>query len=198
MEKYPDSQLLAFIKTGDQQAFTALVNRYWEELYTHIYARLKQEDDTKDILQEIFITVWKKRDTILPDDNGRLSSYLFTAARYCIIDHFSRPQTPVYNEDYFAETLAQQTTFSAIELLETKEMEEQVNEALNRMPDRLRLVYRLSRYQQLSTREIALQLSLSEQTVKNNISITLRYLRTYLKEHNDITGVIILVLFIIP
>ncbi|MBP1650387.1 MAG: sigma-70 family polymerase sigma factor [Bacteroidetes bacterium] len=198
MEKYPDSQLLAFIKTGDQQAFAALVNRYWEELYAHIHARLKQEDDTKDILQEIFITIWKKRDTITPDENGRLSSYLFTAARYCIIDHFSRPHTPIYNEEFFAETVPQQTTFSAIELLETKELEQQVNEALDRMPDRLCLPYRLSRYQQLSTREIALRLSLSEQTVKNNISITLRYLRTYLKEQNDIAGIVLIILFIIP
>lgn len=198
MEKYPDSQLLGLIKTGDQQAFAALVNRYWEDLYTHIHARLKQEEDTKDILQEIFISTWKKRGTITPDENGRLSSYLFTAARYCIIDHFSRPNTPVYHEEFFAETIPQETTFSAIELLETKELEQQVHEALDRMPDRLRLPYRLSRYQQLSNREIALQLSLSEQTVKNNISITLRYLRTYLKEQNDIATIALIILFIIP
>ncbi|WP_322518544.1 RNA polymerase sigma factor [Chitinophaga sancti] len=198
MEKYPDSQLLGLIKTGNQQAFAALVHRYWEDLYTHIHARLKQEEDTKDVLQEIFITVWKKRDTILPDENGRLGSYLFAAARYCIIDHCSRPDTPVYNEEFFAETIPQHTTISALEILETKEMEEQVNEALNRMPERICLPYRLSRYQQLSTREIALRLSLSEQTVKNNISITLRYLRTYLKEHNDIAGIFLIIVFIIP
>lgn len=198
MEKYPDSQLLDLIKLGDQQAFTALVNRYWEDMYTHIHARIRHEDDTKDILQEIFISVWKKRDTIVVDDNGRLGSYLFTAARYSIIDHFSRPGTPVYNEELFAETYAQQTTVSALELLETKEMEAQVNEVLDRMPERLQLPYRLSRYQQLSNREIATQLSLSEQTVKNNISIALRYLRTYLKEQNDLASVVIVILFIIP
>jgi RNA polymerase sigma-70 factor (ECF subfamily) len=198
MEKYRDSQLLGLIKTGDQQAFSALVHRYWEDLYTHIHARLKQEDDTKDILQEIFITVWKKRDTIIPDENGRLGSYLFSAARYCIIDHFSRRDTFIYNEAFFAETIPQQTTVSALEILETKEMEQQLNDALDRIPERICLPYRLSRYQQLSTREIALRLSLSEQTVKNNISITLRYLRSYLKEQNDISGIILIILFIIP
>lgn len=197
MENYSDIRLLDLIREGNNHAFTALVNRYWENLYAHIYARLKHHDDVNDILQEIFISVWKNRETITVDEQNTIASYLFRAARYCIIDHFGKPQTAIYNEELLQESLSRQVTVSAHELLVSKEIEQQVDEVLNRMPERLQVPYRLSRYQHLSNREIASRLSLSEQTVKNNISITLRYLRTHLNEQNGIAG-ILLIIIVIP
>ncbi|SFD56845.1 RNA polymerase sigma-70 factor, ECF subfamily [Chitinophaga sp. CF118] len=196
MEKLSDNRLMELIKGGNNHAFTALVNRYWEDMYKHVYARLRHEEDAKDILQEIFITVWKNRETITIDAKGNMGGYLFQAARYCIIDHFGRSHTTIYNEELLSELL--QAGASAHELLETKEMEQQVHEALNRMPERLQLPYRLSRYQHLTNKEIATRLSLSEQTVKNNISITLRYLRTHMNEQNGVTGMLFIFSFIIP
>lgn len=166
-------------------------------MYRHIYARLKHEEDAKDILQEIFISVWKNRDTITLDEKGSMAPYLFRSIRYAVIDHFGKPQTTTYNEILLSEGLSRYLGTTAHDLLVSKEMEQQVNEVLDRMPERLQLPYRLSRQQHLSNREIALRLSLSEQTVKNNISITLRYLRTYINEQNGIAG-IVLVLIIIP
>jgi RNA polymerase sigma factor (sigma-70 family) len=198
MENYSDIRLLDLIRQGNNLAFTALVNRYWEKLYQHIYARLRHEEDAKDILQEIFISVWKNRDNITTDVNDTIASYLFRAARYCIIDHFGKPQTAIYNEEILSEQLSRHVSVSGHELLVSKQMEEELDEVLNRMPDRLQLPYRLSRYQHLSNREIASRLSLSEQTVKNNISITLRYLRTHFNEQNGIAGMILVTVVIIP
>lgn len=196
MEKLSDNRLMELIKGGNNHAFTALVNRYWENMYRHVYARLRHEEDAKDILQEIFITVWKNREHITTDTNESMGSYLFQAARYCIIDHFGRAQTAIYNEEILSELLL--SDVSAQELLETKELEQQVLQALDKMPERLQLPYRLSRYQHLSNKEIAAKLSLSEQTVKNNISITLRYLRIHMNEQNGVAGMLFLFSFIIP
>lgn len=194
MDKFPDNRLIALIRENNQLAFTALVNRYWEGLYRHIHARIGHEEDTKDILQEIFISAWKSRETIYTDANGTIASYLFKAARYAIINYFSRPQQTICNEALLESLLLHQSTGSAQEMLETKELEQQVIDELDRMPERLQLPYRLSRYSQLSTREIAAQLSLSEQTVRNNISLTLHRLRAFLQK--DL--LLIIFFFIIP
>jgi RNA polymerase sigma-70 factor (family 1) len=190
MEKLSDNRLMELTKGGNNHAFTALVNRYWENMYKHVHARLRHEDDAKDIVQEIFISVWKNRDTITVDENGTLGSYLFQAARYAVIDHFASPGTVIYNE----ELLASMITTSGHEQLELKEIEQQVIHVLDNMPERLQLPFRLSRYQHLSNKEIAARLSLSEQTVKNNISITLRHLRAHIGE----AGVLFILSFIIP
>jgi RNA polymerase sigma factor (sigma-70 family) len=195
MEKFSDIRLLELIRKGNNHAFTALVNRYWENLYTHVYARLRHEEDSKDIVQEIFISVYKNIHTLSTDNNDTIASYLYKAARYSIIDHYSKPQTAIYDEDLLRDSLSSLST--AHELLVSKELEQELDEVLNSMPERLQLPYRLSRHQHLSTREIASRLSVSEQTVKNNISITLRYLRSHFNEQNGVAGLVI-IYFIIP
>lgn len=194
MEKLSDNRLIDLIKEGNHQAFTILVNKYWEDLYRHIHARIGHEEDARDILQEIFITTWKNRKTIYTDANGTLASYLFKAARYCIIKQFSRAQQTIFNEELLESLLSQQSTVSAQEMLETKELEKRVTDELDRMPERLQVSYRLSRYAHLSIKEIAVHLSLSEQTVKNNISIALHHLRVLVNK--DI--LLVLLFFIIP
>lgn len=190
MEKLSDNRLIDLIKEDNHPAFTTLVNRYWEELYRHIHARLKDEENTRDILQEIFITAWKNRATIYTDANGTLASYLFKAARYCIIRQFSRAKQTIFSEELLENLLSHQST--AQEMLETKELEKRVRDELDRMPERLQSVYRLSRYAHLSNKEIASHLSLSEQTVKNNISIALHHLRVFVEKDT-----LLLVLFLI-
>lgn len=190
MEKLSDNRLIDLIKEDNHPAFTTLVNRYWEELYRHIHARLKDEENTRDILQEIFITAWKNRTTIYTDANGTLASYLFKAARYCIIRQFSRAKQTIFSEELLENLLSHQST--AQEMLETKELEKRVRDELDRMPERLQSVYRLSRYAHLSNKEIASHLSLSEQTVKNNISIALHHLRVFVEKDT-----LLLVLFLI-
>ncbi|GAA0525562.1 RNA polymerase sigma factor [Chitinophaga japonensis] len=192
MEKLSDSRLIDLVRGDNQHAFTTLVNRYWENMYRHIHAKLRHEEDTKDILQEIFITVWKNRGHLYVDDNGTLGAYLYRAARYCIIDYFGRPKTAICDEAQLHALLAQEVTLSAHELLVSKEMEQRVNDALSRLPERLQLPYRLSRYQHLTNKEIAARLSLSEQTVKNNISLTLQRLRLSIHEKDGFAILFIL------
>ncbi|PSL21481.1 RNA polymerase sigma factor [Chitinophaga ginsengisoli] len=198
MEKLSDNRLMELVREGNNHAFTALINRYWEQLYRHIYARLRHEEDTKDILQEIFISVWKNRDTIIIEEENGIKNYLFQAARYRVINHFGRPQAIIYNEEILSDFLSGQYTTSSHELLVVKEMEEKVHAALDQMPERLHLPYRLSRYQHLSNREIAARLSVSEQTVKNNISTTLRILRSYMHTQNEIPVVLLITILSFP
>lgn len=191
MEKLSDQRLLDQIRTGNHPAFTTLVNRHWEALYRYTCSRIRQEADAVDIVQEIFISCWNNRDTLYTDANDSLSSWLFKAARYCIIDHYSRPHTTIYNEALLEATLHDVADNATTVQLEFKELQQRLEAEIALLPDRLRIPYRMSRDTDLRLREIAEQLSLSEQTVKNNISAALQHLRMRL-QHRDALSVLLL------
>ena len=177
MRALSDQRLLEHIRNDNRLAFTELVNRYWEQLYKHLFYKIKQEDQAKDDVQEIFISLWDNRLKVVCDAQMSLSSYLFKAARYRAIDYFSRPHTAIPFEDVLETALQLPSDHSADSVVLLKELEEVIDKELAGLPERLQQPYRLSREQHLSIKEIAAQLSISEQTVKNNISIVLQKLK---------------------
>lgn len=140
-------------------------------------------EEAQDIVQEIFFGIWKNRAQIQCDDQGRLSSYLYKAAKYAAINYFSRPGITISGAVVLEKMLAYPTAFKSDERLMVKELHTVVDEELCGLPDRLQLPYRLSREQNLSIREIALRLSVSEQTVKNNITDVLNRIRFRLGQY---------------
>ena len=177
MKHISDSDLLEFVKKDNHMAFTELVNRYWENLYKHVYLKIKDSDETQDIVQEIFLGLWKNRLSIVCDENQRLSSYLYKAAKYASINYFTRPGVTLTGADILEQMLAFPSSAHSDEQVLYKELHSLVNAELNELPDRLQQPYRLSREQHMSIREIAMHLSLSEQTVKNNITAALHRIR---------------------
>ncbi|MCW3464726.1 RNA polymerase sigma factor [Chitinophaga nivalis] len=193
MEKLSDNKLLLLIKEGNHPAFTTLVNRYWEQLYVYTKSKVRQEADAQDIVQEIFISCWNNRATLYTGQNDRLTAYLYQAARYAIISYFSRPGNTIYNESLLTAISEHQTENITETALQLKELEQQIRIEVNKLPERLRTPYLLSRDANLSLKDIAQQMSLSEQTVKNNISSALRVLRTRLYENNDLITILVLI-----
>ncbi len=165
--------------SGNEKSFRVLYDRYWEGLFKKAKARLGNTDDAEDILQDIFVTLWKNRLQIEVIDS--LKPYLFTALKYAIIkkvkrDH-ARKKTYPLNPDSI-----EGLTISNEELLQYKELEKIIDHEVNHLPARMKEIYRLSRQEQLSVREIALQLQLSEQTVKNILTESVKRLRNKLSK----------------
>jgi len=126
------------------------------------------------VVQEVFISLWRNKHSIEIKDT--LSPYLFTALRYCIIKTIYRKGKKGQYVPLSPDELQCDENFSE-ELLEYKDLQQAVNREINDLPERMREIYRLSRYENLSAGEIAQRLHISEQTVKNTISATLRKLR---------------------
>jgi RNA polymerase sigma-70 factor (family 1) len=193
MEKHSDYRLLLLIREGNHPAFTVLVNRYWEEIYNYTKSRIRQDADAQDIVQEIFISCWKNRTHLHTGRNDRFTSYLYQAARYAIIDYFSRPGNTIYNE-VLLETCIDHQTENITEIqLHLKELQHHIKKEVDNLPERLRTPYLLSREDNLSLKEVARKMSLSEQTVKNNITKALQILRTRLHENDNLIRIFILV-----
>ncbi|RBL88200.1 sigma-70 family RNA polymerase sigma factor [Chitinophaga flava] len=194
MEKLTDHRLLLLIQKGNHAAFTAFVNRYWEEIYTYTKSRIRQGVDAQDIVQDIFISCWNNRERLHIGENGRLTAYLYQAARYAIIDYFSRPGITVYNDILLEAVADRQMENNSEAQLYLKELELHIRQEVDQLPDRLKMPYLLSREGNLSLKDIALKMSLSEQTVKNNITTALRILRARLHENEHYLGTLMLVL----
>lgn len=174
---------MELVKAGNHLAYTKIVNRYWEDLYRHIWIRIKDDEIAKDFVQDIFLSLWKNRETVTTDQEQRLTSYLFTAAKYLIINHFSRPGIVIANEEALSAAINIPSTLSTDHELMRNELQQLFDNEVNRLPERLRVPYRLSRDQELSIREIAQRLSVSEQTVKNNISSAMSTIRFKLSKY---------------
>lgn len=193
MKELSDTDLIALLQVDDHQAFAELTRRYWQDLFRHVCVKIKNTEEAQDIIQEIFLGVWKNRAQIRCDDQGRLSSYLYKSAKYASINYFTRPGVAIRAVEVFEEMLAYPGAVKSDEGLLIKELHSVVDAELNELPDRLQLPYRLSREQHLSIREIALRLSVSEQTVKNNITDVLNRIRFRLGKYNSDPNIIFII-----
>lgn len=168
----------ALLKAADEQfAFRILYDRYWEPLYIKALRKLHSEEDAQDVVQGIFISLWRNRQQIKVDDS--LAPYLFTALKYAIIKVVYRKAQKGQLLPLSILDLEKYTTENS-SAFEYKELKASIDTEVARLPDRMREIYRLSRVQHMRNAEIAEMLNISEQTVKNTLSVTLKRLKSKL------------------
>lgn len=172
--KFTDEQLVALLKTGNQQAFTEIYNRYAANLAGFAGSKLYNLDDAKDILHDLFVKLWENRGQI--HINSNLQSYLFAMVRHRIVDKIRKNIT---REEYvfMLQSLVTTNQYSVDKQVEAKELRQTIENSMLQLPARVKEIFKLSREEGLSNREIAEKLNLSEQTIKNQISAALKHLR---------------------
>jgi RNA polymerase sigma-70 factor (family 1) len=169
-----DQELIRQIKQGDRAAFSEVYKRYAESLAGFATSKLYDLDDARDVLHDLFVKLWEDRYTITINDN--LRSFLFAAIRYKIIDKIRRNVTR-QEYDVLLQALAEPQANGVEQQLDAKELQRLVDLSLEQLPVRTKLIYKLSHNEHLTITEIAQRLNLSEQTIKNQLSIALKHLR---------------------
>ncbi len=173
---YSDEQLLSRLKNDDITAFNTIYERYSRPLYLYILSKTDRGETSKDVLQDLFATLWEKRNTL--DIQRSLRSYLYQSVRYKIIDLYRKDATyRKYLQQLIEHFDAQPHNVS--ETYDYKTKAHEVFEAINLLPARMKEIFMLSRFENLSIEQIALKLDLSQQTVKNQITKALKILRTH-------------------
>lgn len=185
-----DSELLKSAQEGNEAAFRELYDRYWTPLYRKACSRVG-EDAAKDIIQDIMVSLWQRKVLVTTDENKSLAPYLFTALKFRIIRHYAYSDAEIRN----IEGIEIASGFSIEQEIESLELASLIESEINNMPPRMQQIFRMSREEDTSVAAIAAQLSLSEQTVKNQLSEALKRLRTHLQAHNISDKVIILSFF---
>lgn len=179
---YTDEELLQQMRLDDQQSFALLFRRYWQPLYLAAGRRLGGASEAQDLVQEIMVTVWSKRKELVTNDAGSLENYLFTLLKYGILDTLAYSHKKELRMKVLQQLIVLQESH-VLEGLISKELGEAIHHAIEHMPVTMRKVVLLSRLHQYSIAEIAGQLSLSEQTVKNLLTKAIKRLRYCIEQH---------------
>jgi len=175
VKKISDIELVRLLRAGNRAAFDELYERYWEVAYDIACKQLHDEDDAKDIVHDVFIHIWTKQGQLTIDKS--FIAYLYTCLKNRIIDQVRKQNFRLKQLEILRHTLSEEDN-STMEHLISKELGGQIELKVNSLPEKMKEVYRLSREEELSIDEIAEKLSLSPQTVKNQISSALKRLRS--------------------
>src|SRR5690606_30846860 len=177
-EASSDEALILRIKQGDREAYAAFYERHRTAMYLSAYHLLRDDEDARDAVQELFVTVWQHADRI--DSKGNIKGYLYTVLRNRIFTAISRSK---HLEEYISSYLAfePQPVSATEEAVLVRELQQLLEEKVSQLPPKMREVYELSWNDNLSNREIAERMSISEGTVKQHKHQAMRMLRAKLQ-----------------
>jgi len=174
---YSDNELAGLLKSGDSLALAEIYNRYKSLLYIFAYKRLGKREEARDIIHELFMSLWEKHAVL--NINSSLLPYLYTAVRNRIMDAVSHEQVVSRYIDQFQE-YADAYENSTDHLTRHNNLLKLIEQEIAALPPKMRQVFEFSRQSTLSRKEIARELGLSEETVKSHMHNALKILKTRL------------------
>ncbi|WP_316792202.1 RNA polymerase sigma-70 factor [Pedobacter frigoris] len=174
---YTDQELAAFLKQGDEVAYTEIFARYNYILHSHAVNKLRDREEARDIIQEVFTYLWQKKETIT--FTSSLSGYLYGAVRNAILNRVVHKQV---QEKYFdsIKDFSLQGEVVTDHLIREKQLREFIEQEIALLPPKMRQVFEMSRKENLSHKEIAEKLDISEQTVSKQVTNAIKILKTKL------------------
>ncbi|GAA0878371.1 RNA polymerase sigma-70 factor [Algoriphagus jejuensis] len=182
-----DPEVFSAIQSGQIPAFEMLFKTFYQPLCRYATSFLKDPDGAEEIVQAAFIGFWEKRETISIDTS--VKSYLYRAVRNSCLNELKHEQV---KQKYIAGEVAmgEKTSDSADHLAIHVELEDKIKAAIQTLPEQCRLIFTMSRFEELKYQEIADQLNLSVKTVENQMGKALKIMRTQLKEYLPLLAIL--------
>lgn len=167
-----DYELKTMLMHGSEVAFDEIYERYWKKLFNEAHKRLNDLGLSEEVVHDVFIDLWSKRET---KEIGNLDAYLITAVRYQVFAIYNKRKTlPFFEEPLdhmaFSSDEADSECFQ-------KELIEGIKFWLETQPEKRREIFRLRYLEDMSTKEIAETLSISQKTVQNQLNLSQESLR---------------------
>ncbi len=172
---YSDNELVAILRQNDVEAFNQIYDRYFSKLFDSGYKRLHNTVLCEEVVQDVFIKLWERRDSITLTIG--LSNYLYTAIKYKVFDLYREQLL----RNKFTYAVHPDKDNSTIELVFLNDLKAHIEVLVEGLPDKCRSVYRLSRVEHKTNKEIALLLNISEKTVEGHLTKALAKLKIELQ-----------------
>ena len=177
-----EKEAILQLKNGSHEAFSFLYQQYWNAMYNFTRLYINSIDDSKEIVQQVFIKLWESRALLKEDENFK--GFLFIITRNIVFNSFKLS----FNENSykisvlraFSETNIE-TFYEIEEDIYANELKEYLQLLINALPPRQKEIFLLSREENLSYQEIADKLGISIKTVEHSISKSLKYLKSNVK-----------------
>lgn len=168
------------LKEGDETVFEMIFKTYYEPLCNYAFTFILDRDEAEEIVQATFLNVWEKRGTIAIETS--LKAYLYRAIRNSCLNAIKHTNI---KRKHAAETVfvSDKSHEAVSQSVISSELDQKIGDALMVLPEQCRLVFRMSRFEDLKYAEIAEQLNISIKTVENQIGKALKIMREELKEY---------------
>lgn len=166
-----DLELIAAIKADDQKAYRALFDRYYKYLLVTAYAYVKDENTIRDLTQDVFFEIWRKRNSL---NINNVKAYLRRSVINKALNYIKaqRLNFEDSNENFDVPDRAR-----VQEEMEASQLQNVINKAIEGLPDRCRIIFVMRRMEELSLKEIAAKLDISPKTVENQLTKAIKILR---------------------
>jgi len=173
----------------DKDLFQQFYQEHKKSVFAIVNLRISDLEDAKDVVQEIFLELWLKRDQLA--DIKEIKTYIYVVARNHVISAFRKKDIQLRNEGLLLQGL-NTLDHSAEDNTMAKELVQQINSIVQNLPDTTRQCYHLSKNEGKRNGEIADLLDISEKTVRNNISEALKRLKSNLKaSHPELLALLV-------
>lgn len=173
-KSYSDIELTSFLKSGDELAFIEIYNRFWPVLYLHSRKMLRDDDQAKDIVQDIFTNLWNKCEDI--QINSSIKNYLYSSVRNHTLNYINRGKL----KDKYLDSLVDfvhKGEFQTEEQVIVRDLSERIEREVADFSPKMKTIYELSRKKGLSNLEIAFELNITDHAVKKTINRALKRLK---------------------
>jgi RNA polymerase sigma factor (sigma-70 family) len=170
---FDDNNLFALVKQDNELAYTELYNRYWQRLYFVAHKHLKSDPEAREIVQEVFFTIWAKRRSLIIES---FPAYVAAMARYAVYVSLARKKRQA--EKISEEAIHKQTLAAGLaDLLENKWMLEKISALSAALPEKCRLVFIKNKLLDQPLSQVAADLDISPKTAESHLTKALKIIR---------------------
>lgn len=192
MQVKDDKEYVECLKKNDFVAFDSLFHKYSENLYAFALSITRETFAAEEITQLVFLKVWEKRAQI--NEHLSFKSFLFSVAYNETISWLRKEKSKERRMSEFVQTVEFMTSKTEY-AIEFRDIEGMANQIVESLPEKRKKIFRLSREQGFSNKEIANKLGISVKTVENQMTSALKYLREKLGEHHILGMLLYFILF---
>jgi len=174
-----NEQLIPLLLSGDEETFESVYKYFLRPLHRYAITMLKDDDAAKGMVQNIFLKLWERRETL--QFNGSLQAYLYASVYHECLNYLRHEKVKLNHQDHITYSMKNNTETN--DSMELTDLKEKVQQAMNLLPEKCRTIFQLSRFDELKYREIADFLGISIKTVEAQMGKALKILRYKLLEY---------------
>lgn len=174
-----DDELIVLFKDGSERAFREIYTRYWKGVFQVAYKKTHYKELAEELTQNLFVDLWHRRESV---KIVSISNYLFGSLKYSIINHYKSQLVRENYQDHL-KVLKNDTVENTDYLLMLNELSGALNDGIARLPKKTGEVFKLSRLEHYSVKDISRELNISEKAVEYHITQSLKSMRFHLKDY---------------
>ncbi|QKZ12118.1 RNA polymerase sigma factor [Spirosoma sp. KUDC1026] len=176
-----DEQLILFLKDGDTVAFEEIYNRYWYRLFGLAYQQTGTKEEAEELVHDLFESIWNRRQQIVIN---HLGAYLMVAMKHLATNYIKSQINHRKLQEYLIFHQMQQS-FSTEELVNYGDLSDALKEVMKKLPEKTSEIFKLSRFENQSVKDIASLLNLSEKAVEYHITKSMKLLKENLRAYHN-------------